>query len=397
MTDADSNPDNNPGNDNPVTPGDPNDDNINGGGPSVGQDEDDHDPAAPNIIDVALRKTTITAGPYIYGQTVSFNVDVINQGNVTVSDVSVVDYIPCGFQYVSGSQAWAVSGSQANTMLSGTLVPGQTKTLRIDLMVVACTTPNAWLNFAEIKSFEDINGLDISAQDIDSNADNINGNDDGGLADSPNDDYVDGNGKATGGSPLDAATATDEDDHDPELIQVFDLALKKELVTNAPYIDGQPVTFNITVYNQGNVTAQSIVINDYVPIGYTYNSGLNPGWLGASPTLTYAVPGTLAPGASVVVPLVLNIEMTMGGDKNWINYAEIGSADNDTNPTNTPPTDADSTPGSNTPQENAVLPGSPNDNNVNGGGPAAGQDEDDHDPAGPRLYDVATKEGSSYD
>ena len=391
MTDADSNPDNNPGNDNPVTPGDPNDDNINGGGPSVGQDEDDHDPAAPNIIDVALRKTTITAGPYIYGQTVSFNVDVINQGNVTVSDVSVVDYIPCGFQYVSGSQAWAVSGSQANTMLSGTLVPGQTKTLRIDLMVVACTTPNAWLNFAEIKSFEDINGLDISAQDIDSNADNINGNDDGGLADSPNDDYVDGNGKATGGSPLDAATATDEDDHDPELIQVFDLALKKELVTNAPYIDGQPVTFNITVYNQGNVTAQSIVINDYVPIGYTYNSGLNPGWLGASPTLTYAVPGTLAPGASVVVPLVLNIEMTMGGDKNWINYAEIGSADNDTNPTNTPPTDADSTPGSNTPQENAVLPGSPNDNNVNGGGPAAGQDEDDHDPAGPRLYDVALR------
>ncbi|MBL0100665.1 MAG: DUF11 domain-containing protein [Saprospiraceae bacterium] len=127
VTDADSTPDSNPGNDNPVTPGDPDDNNINGGGPSVGQDEDDHDPAAPSIIDVALRKTTITAGPYVYGQTVSFNIDVINQGNVTVTDVSVVDYIPCGFEYVGGSQAWSISGGQATAMLAGALVPGQTK------------------------------------------------------------------------------------------------------------------------------------------------------------------------------------------------------------------------------------------------------------------------------
>ncbi|MFN8338096.1 MAG: hypothetical protein U0T36_03675 [Saprospiraceae bacterium] len=391
VSDADSNPDNNPGNDNPVTPGDPNDDNITGGGPSVGQDEDDHDPAAPNIIDVALRKTTITAGPYTYGQVVSFNVDVINQGNVTVTDVSVVDYIPCGFEYVSGSLPWALSGTQATAMLSGSLLPGETRNLRIDLRVKACTSPNAWLNYAEVKSFEDINGVDISSQDIDSTPDNINGNDDGGQADSPNDDYVDGDGRVTGGTPGDAATATDEDDHDPELIPVFDLALKKVLVTSAPYVDGQPVTFNITVYNQGNQTAQRIVVNDYIPIGYTYNAALNPGWAGSPATITYNVPGTLAPGASVVIPLILNIQMTMGGDRNWINYSEIGSADNDANTTNTPPTDADSTPGSNTPQENTVIPGSPDDDNVNGGGPSVGQDEDDHDPAGPRLYDVALK------
>jgi uncharacterized repeat protein (TIGR01451 family) len=388
-TDADSNPDSNPANDNPVTPGDPNDDNISGGGPTANQDEDDHDPAAPNIVDIALRKTTVTPGPYTYGQVVSFNIEVINQGNVTLTDATIVDYLPCGFEYVSGSQSWSVSGTQASTMLSGSLLPGQTSTVRIDLRVKACTSPNAWLNFAEVKSFEDINGTDISNQDIDSTPDNLNGNDDGGLAESPNDDYVDGDGKLAGGAPLDGGLTTDEDDHDPEMIQVFDLALKKVLVTSAPYVDGQPLTFNITVYNQGNVTAQSIVIKDYVPIGYTFDPMLNSGWSGALPTLTYNMPGTLAPGAFIVIPLVLNIEMTMGGDRNWINYSEIGSADDDSNPTNTPPTDADSTPSSNTPEENAVTPGSPNDDNINGGGPNAGQDEDDHDPAGPRLYDVA--------
>ena len=389
VVDADSTPDNNPTNDNPVKPGDPDDNNITGGGPSEGEDEDDHDPAAPALVDVALRKTNITAGPYTYGQVVSFNIDVINQGNVEVTDIAVVDYLPCGFEYVSGSQPWAVSGTQATAMLSGSLVPGQTRTIRIDLKVIACTSPNAWLNYAEVKSFEDVNGNDISAQDIDSTPDNNNLNDDGGLADSPNDDYVDGDGKLAGGTPRDSGLTTDEDDHDPELIPVFDLALKKVLVTGGPYTDGQPLTFNITVYNQGNQTAQSIVINDYVPIGYTYNAALNPGWAGSLPNLTYNVPGTLAPGASVTIPVVLNIEMTMGGSRNWINYSEIGSADNDSNPTNTPPTDADSTPSSNTPQENTVVPGDSNDDNVNGGGPSEGEDEDDHDPAGPRLYDVA--------
>ena len=44
---------------------------------------------------------------------------------------------------------------------------------------------------------------------------------------------------------------------------------------------------------------------------------------------------------------------------------------------------------------NAVTPGSPNDNNINGGGPNAGQDEDDHDPAGPSFYDVALRNHNS--
>lgn len=47
--------------------------------------------------------------------------------------------------------------------------------------------------------------------------------------------------------------------------------------------------------------------------------------------------------------------------------------------------------GSNSASENLVLPGSPNDNNMNVGGLNANQDEDDHDPAAPVIYDLAVE------
>ena len=46
--------DTNENNDNPVLPGDPDDNNIFGLGPNANEDEDDHDPAAPVIIDLSL-------------------------------------------------------------------------------------------------------------------------------------------------------------------------------------------------------------------------------------------------------------------------------------------------------------------------------------------------------
>ncbi|MBK8627118.1 MAG: DUF11 domain-containing protein [Saprospiraceae bacterium] len=351
-------------------------------------DEDDHDGARPRIVDIALRKTTVTPGPYRYGDVVSFNVELTNQGNITLYDVDVVDYIPCGFTYVSGSQPWSLSGMQATTICAGSLSPAQSKTIRIDLRVQACAQPNAWTNYAEVRAFEDENGVNIGNQDIDSDPDNNNTNDAGGQPESPADDFIGGNGT---GTPGNGVAATDEDDHDPEFIPVFDLALRKTLVTSAPYTYGQQHVFNIEVFNQGNVDAYNIVVNDYIPVGYTFNGALNAGWTLAGSTATRTIAGPLAPGASTTVQISLTYSMTAGGVRDWINYSEIGSADNDQNPANTPPVDADSNPNSNTPTENTVTPGSPDDNNINGGGPGVGQDEDDHDPAGPSFYDVALR------
>jgi uncharacterized repeat protein (TIGR01451 family) len=130
---------------------------------------------------------------------VSFNVELTNQGNVTLYDIDVVDYIPCGFTYVTGSQPWTVSGMQATTMCAGSLAPGQSKTIRIDLRAQACAQPNAWTNYAEVRAMEDEAGTNIGNQDIDSDPDSNNTNDAGGQPESPADDFIGGNGTGTPG------------------------------------------------------------------------------------------------------------------------------------------------------------------------------------------------------
>jgi uncharacterized repeat protein (TIGR01451 family) len=101
---------------------------------------------------------------------------------------------------------------------------------------------------------------------------------------------------------------TDEDDHDPEFIPVFDLALRKTLVTTAPYTYGQQHVYNIEVFNQGNVDAYDIVVNDYIPAGYTFNGALNAGWTLAGSTATRTIAGPLAPGASTTGTDIVNIQ-----------------------------------------------------------------------------------------
>ena len=119
--DADSVLDTNENNDNPVLPGDTDDNNIQGGGPNADEDEDDHDPAGLDIIDIALNKTVTTAGPYSYGQTVSYDIVLTNEGNIPLTNVVVKDELPCGMTYNGGSQPWTVVGNEATTTYTGIL------------------------------------------------------------------------------------------------------------------------------------------------------------------------------------------------------------------------------------------------------------------------------------
>ena len=69
-----------------VEPGDPADDD-NTDSIDEGGEEDDHDPAGPDIFDLALRKTSQDNGPFQYGDVMTFDVWVYNQGNLTATNV----------------------------------------------------------------------------------------------------------------------------------------------------------------------------------------------------------------------------------------------------------------------------------------------------------------------
>ena len=113
-----------------------------------------------------------------------------------------------------------------------------------------------YTNFAEIGSVEDEDGNDISAFDQDSTPDDTPDNDAGGEPGGDTDNTVDGeNG--------------DEDDQDPAVFEIVDMALQKELITAGPHAVGDVVEFAITVFNRGNIPIHNVVVNDYVPAGYT--------------------------------------------------------------------------------------------------------------------------------
>ena len=382
--DVDSDPNGNTPGETAVTPGSPNDNNITD--ITKAADQDDHDPAGVNIFDLALRKTVVTGGPYAYGQDIDFKITVFNQGNSTAKNISVVDYVPAGYQFIAGgvNAGWTYSAGnrQATRTIAGPLTPGQSIDVTIRLRLIAnASSSDAYTNFAEIKSAQD--SLGVSGNDFDSDPDDDPTNDDGGEPGGPTDDEV------TKAPPV------DEDDHDPAIISIFDLALIKKLVTPAtgPYTYGQTHTFEITVFNQGNVTAKDIQVKDYIPEGYSFSP--NNGWTGASPMVSKTITDTIQPGGSRTITLNLTFNMVaVPSLKSWANYAEIVGA-NDQN--GVPGDDVDSDPGSNTTNEQNVIPGKPGDDDISSISDSGIGSQDDHDPAGPWVFDLATIIENSVD
>ncbi|MBK6783166.1 MAG: DUF11 domain-containing protein [Saprospiraceae bacterium] len=303
--DADSSPNSNGPNENGIVPGGSGDDDILSNSDTGVGSQDDHDPAGPSIFDLALTKIATTAAPsYSYGQVVTYEIEVYNQGNVAASNIQIADYIPCGLQFnpaLLNNGGWSLAApGRLSRNIPGVLNPGSSTTVLLDLVAVECYTnpATAWTNYSEITLATD-ETTGNQGNDIDSDPDTNNGNDSGGVPDF--------NGNISGTDNTINNENGDEDDHDPHQIQVFDLALQKVLTTGGPYNYGQLLTFTVEVFNQGNVTAENIVISDYLPDGYSFVN--NNGWTSVGPGLLQnTVAGPLGPGASV--PLTLQLTLT---------------------------------------------------------------------------------------
>ena len=295
---------------------------------SHGEDDDDAidvTVSCPQLFDLSLEKslnTFLTPGPFYPGSTVSFLIDVTNEGDVAAQNIQVNDYIPLGLILIDSD--WSALGSIAslNNPISS-LAPGATTTVEITFAVSPSFSGTSLVNYAEIGGASNVPGLD----DVDS-------------------------------TPGNASAGPNEDDYDNSIISVvqqeFDLALSKSLNTNVtpgPFMPGDDVTFSITIVNQGVVTAQNIQLREYIPLGLTIN---DPNWNAVGSVAELNLPiGSLAPGASTSVNVTFTISPSFTGTS-LTNYAEIGAA------FNAPGLDdVDSTPG-------------------NG---AAGPNEDDYDDA----------------
>ncbi|MCB9290108.1 MAG: DUF11 domain-containing protein [Lewinellaceae bacterium] len=285
------------------------------GNGSSGANEDDYDGAAISIsvvpqFDLALSKTvsTSTPGPYYAGSPVTFKLTVTNQGNVAAQSIQLWDYLPPALTL--SDAGWTQNGGVAsyNTPIAS-LAPGASVTVEIDFVVSAGFGGTSTVNYAEISGA--FNGSGLSDEDS---------------------------------TPGNGSSGANEDDYDGAAISIsvvpqFDLALSKTVSTSTPgpYYAGSPVTFKLTVTNQGNVAAQSIQLWDYLPPALTLSDA---GWTQNGGVASYNTPiASLAPGASVTVEIDFVVSAGFGGTST-VNYAEISGAFNGSGLS-----DEDSTPG----------------------------------------------------
>ncbi|MBK8443030.1 MAG: DUF11 domain-containing protein [Sphingobacteriales bacterium] len=241
VTDVDSTPDSTNGNDAGGNPESPSDDSINGDGSGTSgdsvaaTDEDDHDPALIPIqhpVDLALTKS-VDDNTVSVGQTITYTITVTNEGNYTATGVTVYDALPAGLQYTGSNGAYSNVTKIWNI---GTLAAGASVSLEIYAQVTAINGPIT--NIAEI---ETTNETDIDSTPGDNN-------------DNPNvDDY------------------DDEDDAviTPNPAPQVDLELTKS-VNKVQVVNGDMITYTISVINKGPSPATGVSVYDMLPNGLTY-------------------------------------------------------------------------------------------------------------------------------
>ncbi len=148
------------------------DNDITGDGKNGG-DEDDHDPAeftvTPRpVFDLALLKSLKAgqSGVVVPGGSVTFTIEVKNQGNVRATAVRVTDYIPAGLTLNDAN--WNLVGGNAVLRTAiASIAAGASAFVDITFTVNASAAEGQITNIAEITDAKDPDGNPVT--DIDSN------------------------------------------------------------------------------------------------------------------------------------------------------------------------------------------------------------------------------------
>ncbi len=147
-------------------------------------DEDDYDWEGIPVVqtfDLSLVKQideTATPGPFTYGSTVTFSIEVTNEGSLDATDVEVADYIPEGLSLLPSS-VWTMDVDTARLTMPFDLAAGDTEVLSISFTIDLDFLGTSIDNLAEISAAMNALGL----RDDDSRPGDNGGDDPGVISD----------------------------------------------------------------------------------------------------------------------------------------------------------------------------------------------------------------------
>ena len=335
--------------------------------------EDDRASASIRIGFFDLAVSTTVAGGFDIGSVpignaVVFNIEVINEGTVNATDISIVDYLPEeGLVLVDPDWTQNSNGTATlNTPIRGPIAPGRSAVVPITFLVNHAATGTIY-NWAEVTAADTDGTPETPAPvDVDSTPGNNRtfGAASAVIVDAPqtpttteppedgDDEPDDDTGRAAGdGDASDSIDISDdtaridtdqqtsarsinanarEDDYDVAAVTIddpiYDLAVQMVIDDDVEVEDltiEDPVTFVVTVFNQGNVFVDQIEIVDFLPPAGLALSDDRWTDIGGD-RATFALPNPLAPGSGFEVEI--DFVVTSGAVGTITNAVEVASA-----------------------------------------------------------------------
>ncbi|MEL6922598.1 MAG: SdrD B-like domain-containing protein, partial [Bacteroidota bacterium] len=274
-----------------------------------------HDAGIVPPADLAIDKTVSNINPEI-GETITFTVKVVNEGTIDAAGVEVTEQLQSGFTYVNDDSGGNYNSSTGLWSV-GSIAAGDSATINIAATVVAA---GIYDNTAEISG--------MFGRDVDSDPSTGIGTDD-----------------LTDGVPDD-----DEDELTVVPGETFDLSLDKVIQPGqvSGFDLGDNVKYDITITNEGDITATNIKVVDNIPAGMVLSPDDTNGWVAVTSTeAEVTIAGPLTPGNSSTIEIVLRVEYG-GSGASITNNAQITEVFNEDG---FPVTDTDSEPDNDDPAE----------------------------------------------
>ena len=202
------------------------------------------------------------------GDTVSFAIEVNNEGTAQATNVSLIDTLPPGISFVSSSVTQGSYNANTGVFTIGTLAAGDSATLTLTGTV-----------------------------DVGQGGNTITNTTTAAMGDQPD--------PSTAGDDLEESVDVDGD---ADLVTVKTLASSD----NTP-AEGDTVSFEIEVTNEGTAQATNVSLIDSLPAGITFvSSSVTQGIYDANTGL-FAI-GTLASGDSATLTLTGTVDVGQGGN-----------------------------------------------------------------------------------
>ncbi|MBU2947429.1 gliding motility-associated C-terminal domain-containing protein [Zobellia uliginosa] len=262
------------------------------------QSEDDEDAISLRLQSSDLEiVNTVTPDSGNPGDTLTFSVEVINNGTDDATGINLENYVPSGFTVTAINDGGTQSGSTLSWL--GLAVPnGTSQTVTFEATInVPTNTTGEYFNTVQV----------VAVDQLDPNS-------------TPNND--------------DGDQSEDDEDNAEIVLIPADLSLSKNLsaASNPTPNAGDTVTFEVTVTNEGPGLATNVSVEDILPLGYTLGT-INDGGVVTGNIINWTI-ASLPVGSQI-----LSYEVTLNAPTN-----AMGEYDNTAQITAMDQFDPDSTP-----------------------------------------------------